>query len=70
MMTNFDRRITQEMIINRAVKQRHLEANIIFSGLEADLPNGTSEVKAYFATDTNKLYLWNGSAWASSTFTV
>ena len=53
----------------RSVKQRHVEAWIIFSGLEADLPDGTTQVKAYFATDTNTLYLWNGTAWVGAVFT-
>lgn len=48
-----------------SLKQRHIEAWLVFSGLAADLPDGTTEVRAYFATDTNTLYLWNGSAWVS-----
>lgn len=52
-----------------SIKQRHLESWIIFSGLAADLPDGETEVKAYFATDTNTLYLWNGSAWKSEVLT-
>jgi len=52
-----------------SLKQRHLEAWIVFSGLAADLPDGTTEVKAFFATDTNTLYLWNGTAWKSEVLT-
>lgn len=67
-------RITQSSIIPGAVKQRHMgESNrYIWSGLEADLPDGfsvTSSVTAYFATDTNKLYIWNGTAFKSTTLT-
>jgi len=62
------RRITQEMLVPKAVKQRAVEAWIVFSGLAADLPDGTTEVQAYFATDTNTLYLWNGTAWKSEVF--
>lgn len=50
-------------ITNRAVKQRHIEAEIIFRGLAADRPNGSTHVKAYFATDTGTLSIWDGSAW-------
>lgn len=52
---------------NRIVKQRHLEAWIVFSGLAANRPDGSSEVKAYFATDTGVLSMWNGSAWLDVT---
>lgn len=52
-----------------SLRQRHLEAWIIFSGVVADLPDGTTEVKAYFATDTNTLYLWNGTAWVGEVLT-
>lgn len=57
------------LLTPRSIKQRHLEAWIIFSGLEADLPDGEKTEKAYFATDTNKLYIWNGTAWKSTTLT-
>lgn len=52
-----------------SIKQRHVEAYMIFHGLVADLPDGETQVKAYFATDTNTLYLWNGSAWVSEVLT-
>ena len=52
---------------NRIVKQRAIEANIVFTGLDADLPDGTTEVQIFFATDVNKLYAWNGTAWKSVT---
>jgi hypothetical protein len=56
-------RIGQSAIIPKAVKQGHIEANIIFSGDAADRPDGTTEAKAYFASDTGVLSLWDGSAW-------
>jgi len=59
--------ITQDMILPKAVKQRHLEAYIIFSGTAANRPSGSTEVKAYFATDTFVLSIWTGSAWKSVT---
>ncbi len=66
------KRIYQQDIIPDAVKQRHMsEGNRYFiAGIESDRPEGnsvTSSVTCYFATDTNKLYLWNGTAWVSVT---
>lgn len=61
------RRITQQDILPMCVKQRHTEAWMVFSGLEASLPSGTTEVKAYFAVDTDKLYLYGNSGWVSTT---
>lgn len=59
----------QSDILPRTIKQRHLEPNaqIIFFGLSTAIPDGSSHVKAYFETDTNKLKLWNGTAWVSTT---
>ncbi len=61
------KRIRQEDIENKAVKQRHLEAYVIFTGLAASRPDGTTEVKAYFATDTFVLSIYTGSTWKSVT---
>lgn len=51
------------------VESRHIAPpfRIIEFGLESALPNGSTRTKAFFATDTNKLYMWNGSAWVSTT---
>lgn len=69
-LTNLEsRRITQRDIINGAVKQRHIEAMIIFRGLAADRPDGSTAVQAYWATDTGVLSIWSGSAWLSETLT-
>ncbi len=63
-------RINQQQIMPNAVRQSHILGFIIFRGLDSALPtNGSTEVQAYFATDTNKLYLWNGTAWKSTTLT-
>ena len=62
-----NRILHQSDIPNSLLKQRHLEARILFTGLDADLPSGTTEKKFYFATDTNKLYVYNGTAWVSTT---
>ena len=61
--------VLQEMLRSGSVKQGHIEANIIFYGLAADRPDGTTEVQAYFSTDTDELNLWNGTAWVQETFT-
>ncbi len=54
----------------KIVKQRAVEAMIIFRGLDADLPSGKTEVKSFFATDTDKLYIWNNSAWVAVTLSA
>jgi hypothetical protein len=59
----FFTRLHQSDIPPGVIKQRHIEANIIFFGLAANKPSGSTEVKAYYATDTNVLYLWDGAAW-------
>lgn len=65
------RRVGQQDIIPGSVKQRHIDGVIMFFGLAADRPTNSPEtqIKAYFATDTNVLSLWNGTAWVSETFT-
>jgi hypothetical protein len=69
-----EKRILQTDITPSVVKTRHMgEANrYILTGLEADLPSGESfgsSCSAYFASDTNKLWIWNGSAYKSTTLT-
>jgi len=51
------------------MEQRHLKAPnfIIRFGLAADIPDGTTDVKAFFATDTGALSLWDGDQWLSTT---
>ncbi|HEC65539.1 MAG TPA: hypothetical protein ENI23_09605 [bacterium] len=51
----------------KIVKQRAVEAMIIFRGLAADRPDGSSEVLSYFATDSGVLSIWSGSAWLDVT---
>lgn len=59
-------RINQRDILPLAVKQRHIDGYIIFHGLLANRPaDGSTEIKVYFATDNNNLYIWNGAAWKS-----
>ncbi len=61
--------LDQPDAVKKSIKQRHLEANVIFFGLDANKPSGGSEVKCWFSTDTDTLYLWNGSAWVGETLT-
>lgn len=63
--------IGQFDVLNGAIKQRHIDGAVIRRGLAADLPSDgdTSKCYAYFATDTNTLYCWNGSGWVSEVLT-
>lgn len=69
-----DKRILQTDLTPDVVKMRHVGEGVRFirSGLEADLPTvGETCLQGqpfYWATDTNKLYGWNGTAWVSATF--
>ena len=58
-------------LLPNIIKDRHVDGIILHTGLIADIPDGTSYVKAYFATDENKLYLWNSvsEAWKSVALT-
>lgn len=64
--------ITQDALLPGVVKNRHMgEPNsYIFAGLDANRPTtGVSltstgfGASTYFATDTGRIYLWNGSTW-------
>lgn len=52
-----------------AIQQRHIEPNayLMFFGLSADRPNGSTHIKAYFATDTRVLSMWDGTQWRTTT---
>jgi len=63
--TDEERPLHQSDITPNTIKQRHIDGLIIFTGLESDLPDGGSEVEAFFSTDTNKLFLYNGTSWVS-----
>jgi len=62
-------RIYKRNITPKAIQQTHVDGIIIFEGLSADRPAGGAECKAYWATDTGVLSLWNGTAWLSETLT-
>ena len=50
------------------IKRRHLEDVVIVFGVIADRPaNADTGVKAYFATDTGVLGLWDGDEWLETT---
>lgn len=67
MIQSSDERVKQTDIPSRTIRQRHIFSgfHLINFGLDADLPSGSTEVQSYFATDTNKLYIFNGTAWVS-----
>lgn len=67
------KRIFQQDIVPQSVKGRHIGEGpwLVRSGLDANKPSvpptGTDSSAIYFATDTDKLYIWNGAAWVSAT---
>lgn len=53
-------------ITPKLIKQRHLEDKIIKFGDAANLPTDNTEgVSAYFAEDTDTLYLYGDGGWVS-----
>jgi hypothetical protein len=69
------KRLIQADFTPGSVKQRAMgEANLfINSGLSAARPTTPPKTSSgtfcYFETDTNKLYIWNGTAYKSTTLT-
>lgn len=63
-------RVTQTDVIPGAIKPRHFELGTapIKFGVAENRPDNGSIYPIFFATDTNVLSIWNGSAWVSSTF--
>lgn len=70
-------RIHQSDIPAGTIKQIHVGEGVVFirSGLDAAKPTAATAEQTrtgtplYFATDTNKLYIYNGTAWKSVTLT-
>jgi len=63
-------RVAQQNLLPKCVHQRHIfQGWVIFSGLAANRPDGTTQIKAYFATDTHILSLWDGTSWFNVTLT-
>ena len=61
--------VGQADVLPDSIKQRHVEGMVIFRGLAADRPDGSTEVLAYFSTDTDTLNIWNGLAWVQEVLT-
>lgn len=68
------KRMGQQLVRPSIIKQVNISEGPRFvrSGLEANLPTvgeatTPSSSAIYFATDTNKLYIYNGTAWVSTT---
>lgn len=64
------RRIIQQDILPGVIKTRHMgEANrYIIAGLAVNLPTGVDYGEStlmFYATDTDVLYIWDGTAWQS-----
>ena len=55
------KKVHQSDVPTGVLKQRHMElgAMLIFRGDAADRPDGTGEVKAYFADDTQTLSIYS-----------
>ena len=67
------KRVLQQDILPDVVKMRHIGEGVRFirGGITADKPTAGEEPMqgnaVYFDTDTDKLYVWNGSSWVSTT---
>ena len=63
--------INQFDVLNGAIKQRHIDGAVIKRDVVANLPtNGdNSKCYAFFATDTDTLYIWNNTSWVSEVLT-
>ena len=68
-MSDQSKVIHQSDLLPGIIKPRHIGDNcqVIQFGLAADIPDGSTWIKAYFATDTDELSLWNGNSWVSVT---
>lgn len=65
-------KVSQLMIPNDTIKQRHVGEGVRYlrSGIATERPTeGELDGATFFATDTNVLSIWNGSAWVSETLT-
>jgi len=63
--------LAQEMFPAKVVKQRAIEALVIFTGNSAQLPSGTTSVQAYYEENTKRLRIWNTTTlvWDTVQFT-
>jgi len=53
----------QSQLLPKVVKNRHIDGVIIETGTATNRPDGSSQVKAWFSTDTNLFSLWDGVEW-------
>lgn len=61
--------VDQQNIVPKAVKNRHIDGIIIETGLATNRPDGSTHTKAYFATDSGVLSIWDGTQWLDTTLT-
>lgn len=47
------------------IKPRNIDGLVITVGLAADRPTTPGYQKAWFATDTGKLSIWDGDSWVA-----
>ena len=57
----------QSEILPKTIKPQHIDGVIVIFGVAADRPDGSSHVKAYFATDSGVLSMWDGDEWLDTT---
>lgn len=63
------RKSYQQDMAPDSIKLEHILNNPIVRGLAADRPDGSTRTKAYFATDTGVLSIWDGTQWLTTTLT-
>ena len=62
--------IHHSRLVPGLIKSRHLFDKAVVFDVVANLPTDSSTgVKVFFATDTDTLYMYNGSAWVSELLT-
>lgn len=53
------KRLTKQDVAAKIIDQSGIAQYVIFNGLAVNRPDGTTEVKAYFANDTGILSIWS-----------
>ena len=64
--------LSQQDIFPDTIKQRHIAEGVRYvrAGVAASRPtSGEKNGAIFFATDTDELYVWNGTVWVSETLT-
>ncbi len=62
-------RLSKQDVTAKVIDQSDVAQYVIFNGLAINRPDGTTEVRVYFANDTGVLSIWNGVSWVSVTLT-